>query len=1065
MALNYIHLCIIVLVIDSIEHFIVPPIAFSEDYEVEFLSVDVDIIVFPESSLMMKLRKNSNLRNYNLYTSSYIPDPKDNKVPCDDSSSNVLPEVNCTGNKCPKNGHLLYNTNVVFDRNGAVIARYRKWNLYGEPKLNRTQKPELSYFHSDFNVTFGQFIGFDILFKTPAINLVKDNNITDILFSHQWFNELPYLTSNAIQSGYSFNYDLNLLGSGFNTPSTGSGGSGIYAGRDGVIKNIWPEKRINAMIIAKIPKIINGRREYLLDRFDAETIVFSSSEIPTINGSEPVPQMKFMGDNLKAYKTVILKEHTGIQNSTLCNNGFCCHFNIQTEYRKNLVRKKVKYYRYQLAVFNGVRSFEPDNTNGIEVCSIIACSDRRLISCKKRFRNNSKIVKAIIFHSIIISGKFENSQNVSRFPLSLTHNMNQLKVSDFEFTTNKFNATHNEIRYVLTKPHDDLMTFAIYGRNFTGDGLPKTLPPKKKGLNQYQNFFGDIYKPQMVMARSTNYDRTKMSLMLVLCGLYPPKFKQMGTPLLNWQPIPIKYFPAENDTLMNADLCPQLLLLNYFEINTNNISLDYFLFQASTPTSTYYVGAVVEYFPISDGTNASAIINENAKNFIKFINTAYENDVDIIVFPESSLTMKLRNNSNLRNYNLYTSSYIPDPKDNKVPCDDSSSNVLPEVNCTGDKCPENGHLLYNTNVVFDRNGAVIARYRKWNLYGEPKLNRTEKPELSYFHSDFNVTFGQFIGFDILFKTPAINLVEDNNITDILFSNHWFSELPYLTSNAIQSGYSFNYDLNLLGSGFNTPSTGSGGSGIYAGRDGVIENIWSEKRINAMVVAKIPKIINGRREYLLNRYDVKTIVFSSSQIPTINGSEPVPQMELIRNDLRAYKTLILKEHTGIQNTTLCNNGFCCHFNIQTEYRGNLARKKLKYYRHRLAVFNGVRSFVPGNTNGIEVCSIIACANHNPNSCRRRLKNNSKIVNPIIFHSIIISGKFKISQNVLRIPLSLTSNMNQLKADDFEFTTNKFNATHNEIQYVLTKPNNELMTFAIYGLNFTGDGLPKSLSNKI
>lgn len=61
----------------------------------------------------------------------------------------------------------------------------------------------------------------------------------------------------------------------------------------------------------------------------------------------------------------------------------------------------------------------------------------------------------------------------------------------------------------------------------------------------------------MVMARSTNYDRTKMSLMLVLCGLFPPKFKQKWTPLLNWQPIPIEYFPAENDTLMAADLCPQ----------------------------------------------------------------------------------------------------------------------------------------------------------------------------------------------------------------------------------------------------------------------------------------------------------------------------------------------------------------------------------------------------------------------------------------------------------------------------------------------------------------------------
>lgn len=69
----------------------------------------------------------------------------------------------------------------------------------------------------------------------------------------------------------------------------------------------------------------------------------------------------------------------------------------------------------------------------------------------------------------------------------------------------------------------------------------------------------------------------------------------------------------------------------YLYLTLNKISeiliyiSSYFLFQASTPTSTYYVGAVVEYFPNINGTNSSAIINENAKNYMKFIDTAYEN--------------------------------------------------------------------------------------------------------------------------------------------------------------------------------------------------------------------------------------------------------------------------------------------------------------------------------------------------------------------------------------------------------------------------------------------------------
>lgn len=125
-------------------------------------------------------------------------------------------------------------------------------------------------------------------------------------------------------------------------------------------------------------------------------------------------------------------------------------------------------------MFNGVRSFGVGGTGGVEVCSIISCTDDKPTSCAQRFDTNTIIVHPTTFNSIIISSDYKISRNISRFPLSLNTEMNPFNVNDFTFISNKLNATHVNIKYTLIKPRKDLMTFAIYGRNFTSDGQPIT---------------------------------------------------------------------------------------------------------------------------------------------------------------------------------------------------------------------------------------------------------------------------------------------------------------------------------------------------------------------------------------------------------------------------------------------------------------------------------------------------------------------------------------------------------------------------------------------------------------
>lgn len=62
---------------------------------------------------------------------------------------------------------------------------------------------------------------------------------------------------------------------------------------------------------------------------------------------------------------------------------------------------------------------------------------------------------------------------------------------------------------------------------------------------RYNNFLGDYYVPDLVDARSTDRNRTKMSLLLVLASLFPPRYSQVWNAKLNWQPIPYNYRPGK----------------------------------------------------------------------------------------------------------------------------------------------------------------------------------------------------------------------------------------------------------------------------------------------------------------------------------------------------------------------------------------------------------------------------------------------------------------------------------------------------------------------------------------
>lgn len=81
---------------------------------------------------------------------------------------------------------------------------------------------------------------------------------------------------------------------------------------------------------------------------------------------------------------------------------------------------------------------------------------------------------------------------------------------------------------------------------------------------------------------------------------------------------------------------------------------------------------------------------------------------------------------------------------------------------TDEHCPADGRYQYNTELVLSDDGSVIARYYKTHEWYPLKAaidEPVDQPLIKYTTS-FGVQFGIFMCFDIMWPSPAKDLVED-----------------------------------------------------------------------------------------------------------------------------------------------------------------------------------------------------------------------------------------------------------------------------------------------------------------
>ncbi|NXY66728.1 VNN1 Pantetheinase, partial [Callaeas wilsoni] len=153
-------------------------------------------------------------RNNSIYVVANIGDKK----LCDSSDPD-----------CPRDGRYQYNTDVVFDPQGKLLARYHKYNLFvGESQFNYPKEPEAVTFETPFG-KFGIFTCFDILFYEPAVVLVGKMQVDTVLFPTAWMNVLPFLTAVEFHSAWAMGMHVNVLAANTHNTRMAMTGSGIYA--------------------------------------------------------------------------------------------------------------------------------------------------------------------------------------------------------------------------------------------------------------------------------------------------------------------------------------------------------------------------------------------------------------------------------------------------------------------------------------------------------------------------------------------------------------------------------------------------------------------------------------------------------------------------------------------------------------------------------------------------------------------------------------------------------------------------------------------------------------------
>ncbi|KAF5280344.1 hypothetical protein FQR65_LT03153 [Abscondita terminalis] len=472
-----------------------------------------------------------------------------------------------------------------------------------------------------------------------------------------------------------------------------------------------------------------------------------------------------------------------------------------------------------------------------------------------------------------------------------------------------------------------------------------------------------------------------------------------------------------------------------------------------------YRAAVVEYAPKTSAQTYSNRILENIQEYVNYIGEAADEAIDIIVFPEYGLYGDVVNAENIDELSME----IPNPEFKISVCNLQNSNyskALIDLSCAA-----NGHRIYvvaniiekhnassnvtyyNTNIVFDREGALISRFRKINPYMEAHVARGN--ETVTFKTDFGVTFGMFICNDIMFQNPAMDVLSNSAVTDIIYSTAWTTELPFLESLSVQHGYAKSKGVNILVSELSDPANGYGGSGIFLANGKILTVYKTAAKSSRMLKATIPKTNrqnasdHPNQSHSANVDDLQEQELQLS--PSMGGSLPnISKFFTHQQDLSNFTFKAINLTNNSISESICMgsyNQFCCSIDVTAKVNNE------QNYQYKLAIFNGGHT-LGWETIGIRTCALLACLNASESSCGLRSTTAPK---GVTFESLTINASFPYVKNAHDQPVTVLFDL--IPITNYDFTKEVANGRTELIMTV--RRQTSLLIFGIFGRVYDND----------
>ncbi|XP_052074965.1 pantetheinase-like isoform X2 [Mytilus californianus] len=358
-----------------------------------------------------------------------------------------------------------------------------------------------------------------------------------------------------------------------------------------------------------------------------------------------------------------------------------------------------------------------------------------------------------------------------------------------------------------------------------------------------------------------------------------------------------------------------------------------FCFYSRTFDWNTFKGAVYEHHVIMPESTKTWVNRSFAlENMMKNINVyqkqamkAGKEGVDILVFPEDGIYGYIFNRKGVESY----LEYIPNPELEKWnACDEpdryNDSEIQYSLSCMakhndlyivadmGDyqpcsrgndpKCPPDGHYQFNTAVVYDKDGYLIAKYHKINLFYEFQFDFPPEKKSVSFETPFG-KFGVMICFDIIFRNPAVDLLENHDVDSIVFPTAWMDALPLLAAIQFHSAFAAGANVNFLAANIKKSESKFHGSGIYSPK-GYLDFHYSEDNVGRLLIAEIP--IHDRKR---NSYPEPNMLIEDNNSKTSNDSF----QSLVFHDL--YNFVPLFDIQG--KRTICHNNLCCSLTYEKQ----------------------------------------------------------------------------------------------------------------------------------------------------